>query len=384
MKNLITILIFLFLSGIVWGQVYISEYSDANGSGNYVYEFVEIYNDANTDVDVSGYVLRQKNATHSYTLPSGTSIPAKGILVIGRNSNQADFESFWEVTFSSNVTYVNSGNKCPQINGDEVFLFEDNSGNNVDPLPDDAYTAEPVAKNKRVKRLSTGNSTSDYDGTDNADNATPGTLENDQVLPVELTTFTALASGNVVELHWKTATEVNNYGFYVERASESLAATNSGESKNWETIDFVNGHGNSSSPKEYSYVDETIGGSGKYFYRLKQVDVDGSYEYSPVVEVYVGAPEKFELSQNYPNPFNPATTITYSIPQTGVGSKHALTVQLKIYDVLGREVATLVNKHQSPGRYTVKFNASKLNSGIYFYKLQAGDYTQVKRMMLVK
>ncbi len=109
--------------------------------------------------------------------------------------------------------------------------------------------------------------------------------------------------------------------------------------------DFVSGHGNSNSPKEYAYIDKTIGESGKYIYRLKQVDVDGLYEYSSVVETYVGAPEKFELSQNYPNPFNPTTTIKYSIPATAVGDENFRPVQLKVYDIPGREVATLVNKN---------------------------------------
>ncbi len=202
--------------------------------------------------------------------------------------------------------------------------------------------------------------------------ATPGEKNGGQALPVELVSFTTNVNGNNVSLKWQTATEVNNYGFEIERSSEKTT---------WSKIGFVEGNGTSNSPKEYSFTD-VVSQSGKYFYRLKQIDIDGSYKYSNVVEVNIGTPEKFDLKANYPNPFNPTTTIEYSIPN--VGAKDFSPVQLIIYDVLGHKIATLVNKKQSPGNYSVNFNASNLTSGIYFYTLRAGNYTATRKMILIK
>ena len=185
--------------------------------------------------------------------------------------------------------------------------------------------------------------------------------------PVELTSFTANISGSIVKLNWRTATEINNYGFEIQRATEN---------SDWQKIGFVEGAGNSNSPKEYSFTDN-IGKSGKYSYRLKQIDINGEYKYSQVVEIFVGLPTKFELKQNYPNPFNPTTNIKYSI-----GKKTKVT--LKVYDMLGREIATLINKEQTPGNYAVEFDALSLSSGVYFYTLKAGEFTATKKMILMK
>ncbi len=217
-------------------------------------------------------------------------------------------------------------------------------------------------------------------------------------LPVELVTFTAGVYKNNVVLKWQTATEVNNYGFYVERLSKSYN-TDRNESSNsnskqsdtkvWESINFIEGHGNSNSPKFYECTDKTVN-SGKYLYRLKQIDIDGGFEYSETIEVNLEVPAKFLLSQNYPNPFNPATTIKYTIPTplnppfTKGGNTRGVFITLKVYDILGSEVTTLVNKQQSPGNYSVTFNASNLPSGIYFYKLTAGNFTQSRKMILLK
>ena len=197
--------------------------------------------------------------------------------------------------------------------------------------------------------------------------------------PVELTSFTANVSGSNVKLNWETATEINNYGFEIERAAEN---------SEWQKIGFVEGAGNSNSPKKYSFTDN-VGKSGSYSYRLKQIDVNGDYKYSQIVEVSVGLPTKFELKQNYPNPFNPTTTIKYSIPSVIARSEATrqsagMLVQLKVYDMLGREVATLVNREQTPGNYAVEFDASRFSSGVYFYTLKAGEFTSTKKMILMK
>jgi hypothetical protein len=208
---------------------------------------------------------------------------------------------------------------------------------------------------------------------------------NQGVTPVELTSFHGSVSNGQVILIWQTATEVNNFGFDIQK-SEISSQTSENE---WETIGFVDGHGNSNSPKDYSYTDKPTDGS-KFQYRLKQIDIDGGFEYFPNafgIEVELELPTEYKLAQNYPNPFNPSTAIQYSIPAVktpllgGVGGGF---VTLKIYDILGREVATLVSKQQNPGNYEVVFNASNLVSGMYIYQLSAGDYKAVKKLLLMK
>ncbi len=200
-------------------------------------------------------------------------------------------------------------------------------------------------------------------------------------LPVELTSFTAAStsSATAVVLNWTTATEVNNYGFEIERQT---VAQISNLSSKWETIGFVEGHGNSNSQKDYLFIDESAP-SGTIQYRLKLIDTERKFEYSEIVEVEIeNLPTEFELFQNYPNPFNPKTVIGYTI-----GTSHSPAkgfVILKIFDVLGNEVATLVNEEKKPGVYEVEFNASQLPSGVYFYRLRAGGYDITKKLILMK
>ncbi len=195
-------------------------------------------------------------------------------------------------------------------------------------------------------------------------------------LPVELTTFSASVVDNKVELKWNTATEVNNYGFNVERKLQNGS---------WMKIGFVKGNGNSNSPKQYSFIDNPSGGT-QFQYRLKQIDNDGKFEYSKIIEIALAAPAKFLLEQNYPNPFNPSTTIRYEIP-------NAEYVTLKVYDILGNEVETLVDKEEQAGSYSIQFSdvrnqrlevITQIASGIYFYRLQTGSFVQTKKMLLLK
>ena len=176
-----------------------------------------------------------------------------------------------------------------------------------------------------------------------------------------------------------TETEVNNYGFEIERLVRKFGL-GSGEpevSKEWKKVGFVQGYGNSNSPKEYSFIDKDII-AGSYLYRLKQFDTDGSYEYSNVIEAEVKIElNDFKLGQNYPNPFNPSTKIEFII------SSQQLVV-LKVYDVLGNEIATLVNEIKQPGTYEVKFNANNFSSGIYFYSIIADKFVQTREMVFLR
>ncbi len=203
------------------------------------------------------------------------------------------------------------------------------------------------------------------------------TVNNDQlsqsssVLPVELISFESHVEKNCVSLSWATATEVHNFGFEVERAS---VETTPGQDA-WQKIGFVPGAGNSNSNKRYIHMDKAAV-PGTNYYRLKQIDNDGKFRYSPVAKARVTVQE-FSLGQNYPNPCNPEATISYLIPED-------CHVSLKLYDITGREVIHMVNEFKTEGLYTVKFNGSTLSSGVYIYKLLAGRFSTVRKLSLLK
>jgi hypothetical protein len=191
-------------------------------------------------------------------------------------------------------------------------------------------------------------------------------------IPVELTSFTAAVVGNSVQLNWSTASETNNMGFDVERSIISNEVRN----LIWEKIGFIDGKGTTTEIQNYSFTDQNVD-SGTYAYRLKQIDFDGTVNYSNAVEVDLNGITSFSLEQNYPNPFNPSTKISWQLP---IASHQVL----KVFDVLGNEVATLVDEYKPAGSYEVDFDAGFLSSGVYMYKLQAGDFVSVKKMLFAK
>ena len=188
-----------------------------------------------------------------------------------------------------------------------------------------------------------------------------------EMIPVELISFTATASGKEVTLNWTTATELNNQGFEVQRKFGS---------NDFLTVGSIKGNGTTTSPNQYSFVDKLIDG-GKYFYRLKQIDFGGTFEYSNVIEVEVRVLDKFTLEKNYPNPFNPVTTIGYVLQEKS-------NAKVTILNSLGEEIAVLVNEEQDKGYHKVEFNGSKLTSGVYFYRLKAGEFISTKKMILLR
>jgi hypothetical protein len=187
------------------------------------------------------------------------------------------------------------------------------------------------------------------------------------VTPVELTSFVASSEDGNVTLNWETATEKNNRGFEIERKSINGEYLKAG---------YVAGFGTSTEPRTYSFTDNNLN-TGDYTYRLKQIDLDGRFSYSNEVNVKVTTPLQYALEQNYPNPFNPGTTINYSIPEDGF-------VRLKVYNLLGEEIITLVNSVQKAGRYEVMFDASRFASGVYYYRMETAKYTSIKKMILLK
>ena len=242
----------------------------------------------------------------------------------------------------------------------------------------------PLANTNGIRRIETLNvDGSSYAVSTDADGIWPSGLnttsltkgsvsiisEADAPLPVELQDFTATLnqSKNQVVLNWRTATEIRAYAFEIQR--KSLSAS-------WKTIGSTPAHGNSNSPKDYSFTDNQLP-AGEVSYRLKMIDNDGSYELSPEASITITAPTELIVSQNYPNPFNPSTLITYSLPRDSF-------VDLKVYDVLGREVMTLINGERSAGTYQVNFNGNNLPSGTYIYKLSSEGQMTVKKMVLIK
>lgn len=198
------------------------------------------------------------------------------------------------------------------------------------------------------------------------------TVIGEYIIPVEFTTFNATTNHGNVTLNWATATETNNRGFQVEKKSVK---------GNYQNIAFVEGHGTTTQPQQYSYVDKNET-SGKYTYRLKQVDFDGSYKYSKEIEADVKIPAVYSLQQNYPNPFNPNTKIVFSLASDS-------KVTLKVFDVLGRQITELLNSNMTVGQHDVTFNAENLPSGVYFYRLEAtgingNNFVSVKKMILTK
>ncbi len=189
------------------------------------------------------------------------------------------------------------------------------------------------------------------------------------IVPVELTSFTATEKDAGVLLNWTTATELNNMGFEIQRKF----------SDDWESIGFIEGKGTTSEITEYQFYNglSEQNGAVKLQYRLKQIDYNGLFSYSNVVEIELVL-RKYFLAQNYPNPFNPSTTINFSVPEENT------LVSLKIYNSLGQEVGTLINQIVPAGNHEVQFDASGLSSGIYFYILTAGNFVESKKMTLMK
>jgi pectate lyase len=188
------------------------------------------------------------------------------------------------------------------------------------------------------------------------------------IIPVELNSFKAFAMGNEVHIEWTTGSEVNNNGWDIELKKQNL---------NWKKIGFVEGIGNSAVSNVYTFTDNNIKENGKYYYRIKQLDFDGSFSYSNEVEVDINRAAAFDLAQNYPNPFNPATVINYQIPNKE-------KVSLIVYDVLGNQVKVLVDEIKDAGSYQVNFDAGILATGVYMYRLKSGNLFISKKMLLIK
>jgi hypothetical protein len=187
------------------------------------------------------------------------------------------------------------------------------------------------------------------------------------IVPVELTSFTGDYNDGVVNLKWITSTETNNHGFEVERRTDYSA---------FESIGFVTGNGTSTNRVTYNFIDDNLS-SNRYYYRLKQIDLDGTFEYSYEVQIDIDALMNYQLYQNYPNPFNPSTEIYFTLAKSG-------NVSLKVFNSLGSVVATLIDGFMETGKHSIKYNSKDSSSGIYFYRLKADNFTSTRKMLLIK
>lgn len=297
-------------------------------NGNYLGNFVASIN-----------FPEQINKTLSNNIIVSNFSSPSGLYIYDSNGNQLNY--FSTITGLRGCFQLGNGNYMV-TNGTGVYVLDQNSG---------ALLATPISG-------ISGRSLREYDLS---------------IVPVELTSFTASVVDLSVVLNWTTATEVNNQGFEILRSAQN--------DNDWRKIGYVPGFGTTTEPKSYNFTDQSVT-VGKYYYRLKQIDFDGSFTYSNVVEADVSLPTEFSLKQNYPNPFNPATTIEFSLPVDA-------QVKIGLFNLVGERVAEITNKNYTAGNHKIEFNASQLTSGAYLYKLDAVDvtgknYNSVKKMTLLK
>ena len=372
-------------------DLYFSEYIE--GSSNN--KALEIFNGTGATVDLSKYIIAQ--STNGSGWQYYHAFPAGAMLNNGKTwvmvSNQVNLSLFDttnadEVLAYPDLVYFNGDDArgLMKIVGTDTVLIDVIGIPTVDPGTawDVAGVTNATQNHTLVRKpnvMMGDTSWAKAAGTDSVssewlvyaqdDFAFLGS-HNGPVLPVELTSFSAKSTEGLVELAWSTATEKNNLGFEVQRSKDG---------KNFAKIGFIGGQGNSVRTNSYRFTDKPSS-EGKYYYRLKQIDYNGTSSYSNVVNVSMVMPKTFSLEQNYPNPFNPTTNINFNL---AVDSR----VTLKIFNILGQEVTTLINGQLSSGFHTVSFNAVSFTSGVYFYQLSAqgidgNNFKSVKKMILNK
>ncbi len=314
-------------SGITWNNVYNNLYTSGIISLSFIDETYGY------GVGIWGVIMRTTNGGNSW------AVLTQGVNDYWLNSGQAISQNLaWAVGSFGKILHTIDGiNWLDQVSGTSERF---NSVYMVNP-----WVGYIVSNDGHIYKTNSG-----------------GTI------PVSLESFSAYFENELVRIQWATATETNNYGFEIEKCTK--------DNPEWLKISFIPGHGTSSEKHTYNFNDEIIE-TGQYFFRLKQIDYDGGFKYSEVIEVGCFVKNRYSLTQNYPNPFNPITKIKFSIAKES-------QVSLSIFNVLGERVRDLKNEIMKPGYYEVEFNASELASGIYLYRIKAGDFVQTKKMILMK
>jgi hypothetical protein len=383
-------------TGVVISQIYGGAGCAASGCSTYKNDYIELVNRADFAISLNGWSVQYASATGSLwsktNLPNVTLQPYQYFLVAEAfNANGVNSLPTPDVTGSiamsdtaGKVALVSAtfalAAACPTSPAIMDFVGYGTSAN----CREGSGNAPAPSTTTAIFRAGNG-------ATDNNNNATDFSVgipaprnTSSPFLPVEVSSFTASISNGVdVVLEWTTISEVNNYGFYVERRREDEPLFTERPNS------FVAGAGTTLEEQHYSWTDNNVP-EGIYFYRLKQVDLNGDVSYSYNIQVEVSGvmdvanptlkpqiPNRFALEQNYPNPFNPSTTIQYSI-------KHREFVSLKVYNILGQEVATLVNEIQDAGFRSVVFDASSLSNGVYWYRLTTGSFSATRKLLLMK
>lgn len=364
--------------------------SGASAFSNTIIEGNEIFNNSfgitlySTSNGVINSVVRN-NIIYNNNINPNAQVSGSGINVNGSSFNQPVitrniiYGNWWGITIQNGTT-VQAGPQ-PNIGNIENTVTTDD-GQNIIFNNIQGTTVYDLYNNCTNDIYAQNNDWGVYDSTliennifHKADNPAHGRvifMPFSGPIPVELTSFTATLVGSSVQLNWSTASEINNLGFEVERSVISYRARN----PVWEKIGFVEGKGTTSEIQNYNFTDQNLV-SGTYNYRLKQIDLDGSFTYSNEIKVEYTMPAEFVLEQNYPNPFNPSTKISWQSP---VGSHQII----KVFDLLGNELATLVDEYRPAGKYQIVFNANNLASGTYFYSIRAGEFVQTKKMILLR
>jgi len=278
------------------------------------------------------------------------------------------YDVFNKVKAIPGVGYAAGGNTRSITNGYKIFLVKtDLSGNskcnsyNFNPQVVDY----PIQSKNLMLTSYAGSFSSSINYFHSA--AQSIVINSCNIVPVELTSFTAEDFNEGINLKWSTATEVNNRGFQIQRSIDK---------ENWEDVFFIEGKGTVVTENNYSYTDSYFK-PGICYYRLVQIDYDGTKNYLPKIEIDIKAVDSYLLEQNYPNPFNPVTTIKYAVPEIS-------NIKITVYNLMGEETAVLVNEIKNPGRYEVKFDASSLSSGIYLYKMEGDNFRDIKKLILIK
>lgn len=373
-----------------FNNVVIAEvYGGGGNSGSpYNYDYIILYNPTNTTVDVSGWSIQYATASGTSWLKTDLTgtIQADSYYAIQQASGSggsAELPFTPDVAGSINMSAT--AGKVALVSNQTALSGSDQTGNSdvidfvgygnsanafegIGPAPAPSNISS-IRRKDNLGNNTYGTSGSGWDTNHNQfDFYVETNLLTNAPLPVELSSFSAKVSGKIVKLFWRTETEVNNFGFNIERKTSS--------GSDWVKIGFVAGSGNSNTPKEYTFSDARVS-SGKYYYRLKQLDNDGSFSYSSKVSVDLGQTNQFDIDQNFPNPFNPTTSIKFIIPE-------AVYVRLVVFNLVGQEVKTLVNGIMEAGEHIVDFDGTDLNSGIYIYQLEAGSFRKVMKMTLIK
>jgi len=394
------------------GDVFVVKY-DSNGSFKWAFKIgssnYEYGYKIKTDDSANVYVIGEFMASIDFNpLPESSFLTSKGNFDIfvskydnyglyqwalnigGKNSDygngiaiDSDENVFVTGFFSGSIDF--DQNNTLMSNGlKDIFISKYNSSGkyvwafNIGSSGNDQGNDISLDNNNYLNAVGNFSGTVDFDPSESALNLFSNSLLNifvakygSSLLPVEMVNFDCSVSGSNILLKWQTQSEQNNAGFEIQKKSKGQPESQ------WQPIGFIEGKGTTTESQTYSFSSSVPSPLSPTVYRLKQIDLDGTFTYSKTLEFKPEAPLTFSLSQNYPNPFNPSTSISFVLPVTS-------SIELNVYNVLGEKVSTVINKTLPAGTHQVQFDASGFTSGIYFYQLKAGNYRQTKKMIVMK